>query len=395
VSDATRFGLIVAGCSAVGVAALLLNLVSARLRVPAPALLLGAAAIGVHVASGTNGPAPESVERVVSLALVVILLDGGLHIGRTRLRPVAGPVLLLGLFGTLLTTTGICLVAQPLLGLGWYPALLLGAALAPTDPAVVFSVFSGAGKGHAVTVLEGESGANDPVGIAVMSALISAGGLSGGALTDAGGRVALQLVLGLVLGVLGGLGLPRLVRRIGLIGESRYPLLVTMSGFVIFGLTAAAHGSGFLAVFVAGIVMADQPTPAQLRTREFLGALAGLGEIVAFVLLGLTVDLDTIGRTDVWVPGVVLGAVSALVIRPLAGAPWLLGSPLAAGERGFVLWAGLKGAVPVLLGTFLLTEHVAHADRLYGIVVVVVMFSVLVQGSTVPLVARWTGVRTP
>ncbi|HEY3604254.1 MAG TPA: cation:proton antiporter [Sporichthyaceae bacterium] len=392
-NDAARFGLIVAGFAGVGLAALLVNLVSARIRVPAPALLLAAAAVGVHVASG-SGPVPDVVEHTVSLALVVILLDGGMHIGRSRLRPVIVPVLALGLLGTLLTTVGICAVAEPLLGLGWYAALLLGAALAPTDPAVVFSVFSDASaEGHAVTVLEGESGANDPVGIAVMSGLIGAGGVSGSALTDAAGHVVGQLVGGLAGGLIGGFLVLALVRRIGAIDESRYPLLVTIAGFAIFGLISAAHGSGFLAVFVAGIVMGDKEMPSNVRTRQFLGALSGLGEIVAFVLLGLTVDLNVIGRADVLWPGLALGAASALVIRPLACAPWLLRSRLSAGERVFVLWAGLKGAVPVLLGTFLLSRHVADAERLYGIVVVVVMFSVVVQGSSVPLVARWTGVR--
>jgi cell volume regulation protein A len=391
VNDAARFGWIVAGFAGVGLAALLVNLVSARIRVPAPALLLIAAALGVHVAAG-SGPAPDVVEHTVTLALVVILLDGGMHIGRGRLRPVLGSVLSLGVLGTVLTTAGICAVAEPLLGLGWYPALLVGAALAPTDPAVVFSVFSDASaEGHAVTVLEGESGANDPVGIAVMSALISAGGVSGGALLTAGGHVLGQLAAGLVGGLVGGFLVLAGVRRIGLFDESRYPLLVTIAGFAIFGLTSAAHGSGFLAVFVAGIVMGDEDMPSQLRTRQFLGALSGLGEIVAFVLLGLTVDLDTLSRADVLVPGLVVGAVSAFVVRPIAGAPWLWGSPLSRPERAFVLWAGLKGAVPVLLGTLLLANDVPEAERLYGIVVVVVMFSVLVQGSTVPLVARWTG----
>jgi cell volume regulation protein A len=393
VTDAARFGLTVAGFAGVGLAALLINLISARIRVPAPALLLVAAAIGVRVASG-SGPRPELVEDVVSLALVVILLDGGMHIGLTRLRPVLGPVLLLGLLGTLLTTAGICAVAVPLLGLGWYAALLLGAALAPTDPAVVFSVFSGdSAEGHAVTVLEGESGANDPVGIAVMSALISAGGVSAGALLSATGHVLVQLGVGLAAGTVGGFAVLRAVRRIDRLEESRYPLLVTMAGFTIFGLTSAAHGSGFLAVFVAGIVIGEEAMPFQTRTRQFLGALSGLGEVVAFVLLGLTVDLDTVARADVLWPGLALGAASALIIRPLAGLPWLVGSRLRPAERLFVLWAGLKGAVPVLLGTFLLARQVPEAERLYGIVIVVVVFSVLVQGSTVPLMARWTGLR--
>jgi cell volume regulation protein A len=393
VDDAARFGWVVAGFAGVGLAALLVNLLSARIRVPAPALLLVAAAIGVHVVSGRS-PQPETVEHAVSLALVVILLDGGMHIGRARLRPVLGPVLSLGVLGTVLTTVGIAAVAHALLGLSWYLCLLLGAALAPTDPAVVFSVFSdSAADGDAVTVLEGESGANDPVGIAVMSALIGAGGVSGHALLTATGHVLVQLAVGLVAGAGGGLLLLAALRRPGLIDPSRLPLLVTLAAFALFGVTSAAHGSGFLAVFVAGIVLGDEAACTQTRTAEFLGALSGLGEIVAFVLLGLTVDVDIVRRADVLWPGLALGAAAALLIRPVAAAPWLWRSALRGSERVFVLWAGLKGAVPVLLGTFLLVDSVAQAERLYGIVVVVVLFSVLVQGSTVPVVARWTGMR--
>jgi cell volume regulation protein A len=377
----------------VGLAALLVNLLSARIRVPAPALLLVAAAVGVQLASGRT-PQPETVEHAVSLALVVILLDGGMHIGRARLRPVVGPVLWLGVLGTVLTTAGIAAVAHVLLGLGWYLCLLVGAALAPTDPAVVFSVFSDStADGNAVTVLEGESGANDPVGIAVMTALIAAGGVSGHALLTATGHVLLQLAVGLTAGVVGALLLLAALRRPGLIDPSRLPLLVTLAAFALFGLTSAAHGSGFLAVFVAGIVLGDDAVCTQTRITEFLGALSGLGEIVAFVLLGLTVHVDTVRRADVLWPGLALGAAAALLIRPIAAAPWLWRSSLSGPERVFVLWAGLKGAVPVLLGTFLLLHDVPQAERLYGIVVVVVLFSVLVQGSTVPVVARWTGMR--
>jgi cell volume regulation protein A len=157
---------------------------------------------------------------------------------------------------------------------------------------------------------------------------------------------------------------------------------------LIFGVATVAHGSGFLAVFVAGIVLGDTRAPYKREIERFHSALASLGEIVAFIVLGLTVDLDVLARSDVWGPGLVLGAALGLVVRPAVVGACLLPSGLARNERVFVMWAGLKGAVPILLGGFLLGARVPDAARLYGIVVVVVAFSVLVQGGTVPAVAR-------
>jgi cell volume regulation protein A len=143
-----------------------------------------------------------------------------------------------------------------------------------------------------------------------------------------------------------------------------------------------------LAVFVAGILMGEERAPYKREIERFHTTLASLGEIVAFIMLGLTVDLAALTRTDVWGPGVLLGAVLAFLIRPGVLALCLVPARLERNERNFVFFAGLKGAVPILLGSFILAANVPQGERLYGIVVVVVVFSVLVQGSLVPTVAR-------
>jgi cell volume regulation protein A len=160
---------------------------------------------------------------------------------------------------------------------------------------------------------------------------------------------------------------------------------------LLFGVASVAHGSGFLAVFVAGIAIGDGPSRNEAEIRGFHSSLAGLGEIVAFVVLGLTVDLGLITHADVWVPGLALGGLLALVVRPAVVGLCLLPVRLARNERAFVLLAGLKGAVPVLLGTFLLAARVDQAPRLFGIVVVVVVLSVVVQGGLVPTAVRRLG----
>jgi cell volume regulation protein A len=315
-----------------------------------------------------------------------------MQIGMRRFRVAAGTIAFVGVVGTFLTTAAIALLAHALFGFDWYLALLLGTAIAPTDPAVVFSVLGQRElAGRSSTILEGESGANDPVGIALMTALLAAGGLTGRTLGHAAGEFALQMLVGAAVGIGGGLALRWLLRVAPVPAEGLAPLRTMTSALFLFGLATVAHGSGFLAVFAAGIVIGDSDEPLHRRVRSFHASLASLGEIVAFVALGLTVDLGVLGRVNVWVPGLVLGALLAVVVRPLAVGLCLLPVRLARNERAFVLLAGLKGAVPVLLGSFLLAARVPQAPRLYGIVVVVVVLSVVVQGGLVPTAVRRLG----
>jgi potassium/hydrogen antiporter len=225
-----------------------------------------------------------------------------------------------------------------------------------------------------------------------MAGLLAAGGVSGIAFGRIAGDFLLQMTIGVVAGVAGGMALLWFMRRVTLPSEALYPLRTLASVLLLYGATTLLHGSGFLAVFVAGIVIGGRRAPYQREIERFHAALAGLAEIVAFVVLGLTIDLRVLARVDVWLPGLILGVALAVIIRPLVVGLCLLPAELDRGERVFVLFAGLKGAVPILLGDLLLTADVPDAERLYGIVVVVVIFSVVVQGSLVPTVARRLGV---
>jgi cell volume regulation protein A len=290
---------------------------------------------------------------------------------------------------TFLTVTACALRAHAGFGLSWYASVLLATAVAPTDPAVVFSVLGQrevAGRGD--VILKGESGANDPVGIALMASLIGAGGLSAGAFGHVGGEFLLQMAVGAGVGVAGGGALLLFMRRVPLPGEGLYPLRTLVCALLLFAVATLAHGSGFLAAFTAGIVLGDGRAPYKREVERFHSALASLAEIVAFTVLGLTISLEVVSRAEVWVPGLVLGAALAFVIRPVLVGLCLAPVRLGRGERAFVLFAGLKGAVPILLGSFLLAAGVPGAQRLYGIVAVAVVFSVVVQGSLVPAAAR-------
>jgi potassium/hydrogen antiporter len=389
VSDSYRFAGLVLIVAGAGLLAVLSNRLTERVRVPAPLLVLVAAAVAVNTVPDLHVPSEHLVERLVSLALVCILFDGGLHMGWPRFRAALAPIAMLGVLGTFLTVAAAAAFLHVVIGIDWFPALLVATAISPTDPAVVFSVLGQREvSGRSGTILEGESGANDPVGIALMASLVTAGGLSAGAFAHIAGEFALQMVVGALVGVLGGRAMLWFMRAVPLPGEGLYPLRTAACALIVFGIATLAHGSGFLAVFVAGILLGDARAPYKREVERFHSALASLGEIVAFVMLGLTVDLHELTHTDVWVPGLVIGVVVAAVVRPVVVGLCLVPARLRSNETGFVQFAGLKGAVPILLGSFILAAGVSGAERLYGIVVVVVVFSVLVQGSLVPTVAN-------
>ena len=318
-TDVVPFAQLIAVVSVAGLLAVWSNRLSERIRIPAPAIFLVAAAVASHTIPGLDDIPVITVQRVVTVMLILLLFDGGMHIGWRRFRSAAGAVLWIGIVGTLVTTVGVTLLAHLVFGFDWRPALLLGVALAPTDPAVVFSVL---GRreigGRSGTVLEGESGANDPVGIAAMAALVATAG-SGGwhAVGEGTVEFGLEMVLGLAVGAAGGYLLSLLMRRMPLPNGALYPLQTLLGAGAIYGLATAAHGSGFLAVFVAGILVGDLRAPYKGEIERFHGSLASLGEILAFALLGLTVPLADLSDVHDWLIGLGLAVVLALVVRPL------------------------------------------------------------------------------
>jgi cell volume regulation protein A len=388
-TDVEPFGLIVFLVSGAGLLAVLSSRISERMRIPAPAIfLLGAAAASDLVPALGELPI-VTVERLVTVALALILFDGGMHIGWRRFRKAAGAVAWVGVVGTFVTAGAVALLAHAVFGFDWRIALLIGTALAPTDPAVVFSVLGRREiAGRTGVILEGESGANDPVGIALMVGLIAAGDTGGAhAIGEVAGTFALQMVIGAVVGILGGALLLAAMRRLPLPSEALYPLRTLAGALTIYGGAAAAHGSGFLAVFIAGILIGDARTAYKGEIERFHAALASLAEIVAFAVLGLTIDLRALTDSDAWWIGLLLACLLAFVVRPVLLGVLLIPVRLRPGERVFVLWSGLKGAVPILLGTFLLDSGLSDAGRAYDVIVVVVAFSVIVQGGLVPSMA--------
>jgi cell volume regulation protein A len=391
VHELTVFGLAILLVSAALSAALLTSKLSERFSIPAAAPFLVAAAVVSDVFPSLE-LSTKTVGRIATVALIVILFDGGLSIGWRRFRGAAAPIVSLGLLGTFATAGGIALVAHWALGLTWIVSGLLGAAIAPTDPAVMFSVLGDREiAGKTGTILLGVSGANDPVGIALMLGMIELATHAHATFWIVVREFAQQISIGLAIGVAGGLTLGAVMRLLSFPTAGLYALRTLAGAGLIYGAATVAHGSGFLAVFVAGLVLGDLRAPFKAETEIFYEALSSLAEIVVFVALGLTISITTLGA-DRWGQGLLLAAVVAIGIRPLVVGPMLLPTGLRPGERAFVLWGGLKGAVPILLASLALERGVHDATRIYELVFVVVLVSVLVQGSTVPLAARRLGV---
>jgi cell volume regulation protein A len=391
VHDVTSFGLTILLVSGALSAALLASKVGARTSIPSAALFLVVASLASYVFPSLV-LSISTVEKVATVALIVILFDGGSSIGWRRFRASALPIASLGVFGTFATAGLITVFAHWAFDLSWITSGLLGAAIAPTDPAVMFSVLGEREiTGRTGTILEGESGANDPVGIALMLGMIELATHADASFWIVIRVFVEQMSIGLAIGIAGGLLERVLMQRVALPSAGLYTLRTLALAGLVYGVATVAHGSGFLAVFVAGLLVGDLRAPFSAEIHVFQDGLAALAEIVVFVALGLTIDLSAL-TADRWVDGLLLAAFAALVGRPLAVGVLLAPARLRAGERLFVIWGGLKGAVPILLAAFALGRHVADAQRIYETVFVVVLASVIVQGGTIGIAARRLGV---
>lgn len=389
--DLTSFGLTVLLVAGALSAALLAAKVSARTSIPGPALFLVVAAVASDLFPSL-ALSIGSVERVGTVALIVILFDGGSSIGLRRFRGAAIPIASLGVLGTFATAGLVALFVHGAFGLSWITAGLLGAAIAPTDPAVMFSVLGDREiGGRTGTILEGESGANDPVGIALMLGMIQLATHTGANFWVVVRVFGEQMSIGLAIGIAGGLLESLVLRRVALPSPGLYTVRTLALAGVVYGAAAVAHGSGFLAVFVAGLIVGDVEAPFKREIEVFQDGLSTIGEVLVFVALGLTIGISSVDASR-WLEGLAIAAFVALVARPIVAGALLAPAHLRPGERMFVTWGGLKGAVPILLAAFAVAQHVHDAQRIYETVFVVVLTSVVVQGGTIPLAARRFGV---
>ncbi|MGI8846153.1 MAG: cation:proton antiporter [Thermoleophilaceae bacterium] len=387
--EITNFATPVVLVAASLVLAVLGSALTNRVPVPAPLIFLVAAAVISDVWPSLYGDLSIlTVERVAVLALIVILLGGGMDIGAGRLRESIGDITAIGVLGTFVTAAGVAVVGHFALGLDWKVAGVLGAALSPTDPAVMFSVL---GRreigGRSGTVLEGEAGVNDPAGIALLLGMLEVATHADTSVLVVLEEFVLEMGIGLLAGLAGGFVLVRIVQRIALPVRGQYPVLVLTGAGLLYAATTLTGGSGFLAVFVAGLLLSDATVPYRGDVERFVSGLSNLAEVAVFLALGLTVSISGIDGRD-WLGGAVLFAFLAIVVRPAVVGATLARSRLHAREKAFIAFSGLKGAVPILLAAFAVLGGVPSAGRIYNLVFVVVLLSVGLQGTLVAKVAE-------
>ena len=373
----------------VGTAVLLLAIVAVRLSVGVglPSLLVYLL-MGVVLGEGGLGLQFEDAELAHALgfgALVVILAEGGLTTPWAKIRPVIRMGLSLATIGVAVSVAIVAVAGHYLLGMSWEVAVLLGAVTSPTDAAAVFSVLRRVPLPSRVTgSLEAESGLNDAPTV-VLVTLISTGGSHG--FLEFLGIVAGELALGTLVGLAVGFGGAALMRRAALPASGLYPLAVMSLAVLAYASTSVLHGSGFAAVYVAALVLGNADLPHRAATRSFSEGVAWLAQIGLFVMLGLLVSPGRIGLDTVGL-AIAAGLVLTFVARPVSVLLSSLVQPMPPRELAFLSWAGLRGAVPIVLATIPLAAELPGSKRLFDIVFVFVVIYTLLTGPSLPWMAR-------
>jgi cell volume regulation protein A len=330
---------------------------------------------------------------VGNLALAVILLDGGL---RTRIAPfrmVAAPSLTLATLGVILTAAVVGIAGSWLVDLDWRYGLLLGAIVGSTDAAAVFALLGTSGlrlNERVESTLEVESGINDPMAVFLTLGVIELIRSPGQTLADLLPMFLQQLGLGLLAGIILGHLLAVAVARVRL-EEGLYALLIQSGGLAIFALTSLAGGSGFLAIYLAGMLIAHRRAHVGEDVLRVSDGFAWLAQAGMFLVLGIITDVR--GLIGVAIPALLVAAILMFIARPLAVAACLAPFRYPAREIVFIGWIGMRGAVPIVLGLFPLVAGVPQAQLLFHVAFFIVLLSLLLQGGSLPLAARLAQVR--
>jgi len=330
-----------------------------------------------------------------TIALVLIVFDGGFNTSFGAIRQGLRPALLLATLGVLVTAALAALGARAM-GLGWNEAVLLGAVVSSTDAATVFAVLRGSRlglKARVGTTLELESGLNDAV--AVLLTVGATHAIATGELPGAGllWSVPQQLLVGGLVGVGLGFGGRWLLQRVRISTGGLYPVVTLGLALLSFGLATVIGGSGFLSVYATAVVLGGSRIPYHAGLRRVHDAVAWLSQVAMFLMLGFLVFPSRI--LSVAGPGLALALFLALVARPVAVALCLLPFRYPAREVACIGWVGLRGAVPIILATYPVLSGVAQADRVFDIVFFVVVVNALVPGATIRKVTRWLKVDAP
>jgi cell volume regulation protein A len=365
-----------------------------RSRFPLLVTFLG---IGMLLGSdGIGGIYFDDVQLARSIGivgLIAILFEGGLTTSWREVRPVIAPAAMLSTVGVVVTAVVTAAAAHQLLSLSWSKSLLLGAVVGSTDAAAVFATLRFTRlRRRLATLLAVESGANDPMAVALTLGLIAWVEHSDYGVGNFVVLLARQFALGLVVGIVLGLVASRLLQRLPTDLAPFASVASIGTAALAYGVAASLHGSGFLAVYLVALWVGNTPMPLRRTIVTFHEGLAFLAQVVLFIVLGLLVFPGRLG--DVAWSGLALTAVLLFVARPLAVVASLTPFGYRVREQLFLSWAGLRGAVPIVLATFALSANVQGSGTIFNAVFFVVLVSTLAQGMTLEPFARRLGLAT-
>ncbi|MDN3238217.1 potassium/proton antiporter [Glycomyces tritici] len=359
-----------------------------RLGLPALLVFLGAGLVLGEDGVGIPFEDFELAQALGTFALALILIEGGLSTRWQAIRKQVAPAGMLATVGVGVSVAVTALGAHFLLGFDWQLSLTIGAVVASTDAAAVFSVLRGIGLPKRLSgTLEAESGFNDAPAVILVLAFSAAAGMP-----EPGhlfGVLVWELAAGSLIGLAIGSGGAWLLRRLALPVSGLYPLAVFSLGLAAFAAAGALHASGFIAAYLAALVLGNSRLPHRAATQSFATGLGWMAQLGMFVMLGLLASPSNL--LDAIVPGLVLGVVLTLVARPLAVWVSLLPFKFTRKEQVLLSWAGLRGAIPIVLATIPRAAHLPGAQQLWDIVFVLVVVFTLLQGPTLPWVARRLG----
>ncbi|MDR2285865.1 MAG: potassium/proton antiporter [Prevotellaceae bacterium] len=371
-----------------------------RFGVPILVLFLGVGMICGNDGFGLEFSNPEHAQFIGVLALNIILFSGGMDTKYTEIRPIMVHGIILATFGVLLTAliTGVFVYfltkhVFTAITFSFLEAMLLASVMSSTDSASVFAILGAKGlalKERLKPLLELESGSNDPMAYLLTITFIQLLKIGEGSLWAIATNFILQLTVGTILGYVFGHVIVKLINKIDLDNESLYPVLLLTVLFMVYSITNDLKGNGYLAVYISGLIIGNSKFVHKKTSKKFMDGMTWLFQIVMFLTLGLLVNPSEL------LPIAVIGmAISLFVIffaRPLA--VWLCLIPLkkpSGRARHYVSWVGLRGAAPILFATYPLTAHLEKAQLIFNIVFFVTLVSLLLQGTTVPVVAKWLG----
>lgn len=383
--------------SALLVLSVLASRISSSFGVPALLLFLG-----MGMLAGSEGPGNIPFENyplaysVGSVCLAFIIFDGGVRTSLSSIQPILKMGVSLSFLGTLITAIVTGLFAHYSLGLGWVGSFLLGAIVSSTDAAAVFSILRSKGlslKGNLKQTLEFEAGSNDPVAVLLTVIAVSFATSTGLGAGDTFLLLLKQIGFGLVAGWYGARLIRIIVNLSGLEFEGLYGVLVVGLSLIIFSTTSYIGGSGFLAVYVAGLMLGSSEFLHKATVVRFLDGIAWLCQIVIFLVLGLLVFPSNL--LGVWKEGLLISFFMMLVARPISVFLSTPGKALTNRERFFVSWVGLRGAAPIILATLPWSLGLPDAEYYFNLVFFIVLTSVVFQGISIPWFAELLKVTSP